>query len=41
VNSSWSLEFGYQFELRGEEYESAGDDRQTRQNMAMQIHWRF
>ena len=40
-NSSWSLEFGYQFELRGEEYESAGDDRQTRQNMAMQIHWRF
>ena len=39
--SGWQLELGYQFELRGQEYETAGDDRQTRQNIAMQVHWRF
>jgi hypothetical protein len=39
--SSWSLEAGYQLELRGEEFETAGDDRQTRQNVAAQIHWNF
>jgi len=39
--SSWSLEVGYQFELRGQEFETAADDRQTRQNLAAQVHWRF
>ena len=39
--ASWSLEAGYQLELRGEEFETAGDDRQTRQNLAAQIHWNF
>ena len=39
--ASWSFEAGYQIELRGQEYETVGDDRQTRQNMALQVHWRF
>ncbi len=37
----WSLESGYVLELRGEETESPGDERQTRQNLAFQVHWRF
>ena len=39
--SSWSLQIGYIFELRGQEFETAADDRQTRQNLAMQVHWVF
>lgn len=41
AKSGWSLELGYQFEFRGQEFETAADDRQTRQNLAMQIHWVF
>jgi hypothetical protein len=37
----WSMESGYVIELRGEESETPSDERQTRQNLAFQVHWAF
>jgi hypothetical protein len=38
---AWNLQTGYVIELRNQDFESPADERQTRQNLAMQVHWAF
>jgi len=39
--TAWSLESGYVFEFRGRRDETPEDERQTRQTLAVQVHWAF
>jgi opacity protein-like surface antigen len=41
AGARWSLETGYVVELRAHDFESPADERQTRQNLALQVHWAF
>jgi hypothetical protein len=41
VGTSWSLESGYLFEFRSQDSSAAGALRQSRQNLAVQLHWAF
>lgn len=39
--SSWSLQAGYVVEFRNQDFVSPADERQSRQNLALQVHWAF
>ncbi len=41
AGASWSLESGYALEFRNQDFSSAADERQSRQNLAIQLHWAF
>jgi hypothetical protein len=41
TGASWSLESGYVIEFRNQDYGDPSDERQSRQNLAAQIHWSF
>ena len=41
ATSAWSLETGYVLEFRNQDFQSAADERQSRQNLALQLHWAF
>jgi len=40
-SASWSVQSGYVVEFRNQDFASAADERQSRQNLALQIHWAF
>lgn len=40
-SSAWSLQSGYVIEFRNQDFASPADERQSRQNLALQIHWAF
>lgn len=39
--SSWSLQTGYVIERRNQDFDGPTDERQTRQNLALHVHWAF
>jgi len=39
--ASWTLETAYRLEFRSQDFESAADERQSRQNAALELHWAF
>ncbi len=41
AGASWSLESGYVIEFRNQDFTNSADERQSRQNLAMQLHWAF
>ena len=41
LGSGWSLESGYMLEFRNQDFSDAADEHQSRQNLAIQIHWAF
>lgn len=41
VGAGWSLQSGYVIELRNQDFEGPTDERQSRQNLALQVHWAF
>lgn len=41
AGASWSLESGYMLEFRNQDYGDPGDEHQSRQNLAAQLHWSF
>src|SRR5262249_29074717 len=41
AGASWSIQTAYRVEFRSQEFESAADQRQSRQNAALEVHWAF
>jgi hypothetical protein len=41
VGVSWGLESGYSIEFRNQDQGESDADHQSRQNLALQLHWRF
>lgn len=41
AGASWSLESGYQLEFRNPDFSDPADVHQSRQNLAIQLHWSF
>lgn len=41
AGARWSLESGYQLEFRNQDFGDPGDERQSRQQLAAQLHWGF
>ncbi len=39
--SGWSFESGYRIEFRNQDFQDPNDEHQSRQNLAMQLHWSF
>lgn len=41
TGTRWSFESGYRMEFRNQDFEDPNDEHQSRQNLAMQLHWSF
>jgi opacity protein-like surface antigen len=41
VGASWTLESGYRLEFRSQDFNDPGDERQSRQNLGIEILWKF
>jgi len=41
AGASWTLESAYRLEFRTQDFSSASDRRQSRQNIALELHWAF
>lgn len=41
AGTSWSFESGYRIEFRNQDFGDPNDEHQSRQNLAMQLHWSF
>lgn len=41
TGTRWSFESGYRIEFRNQDFEDPNDEHQSRQNLAMQLHWSF
>jgi hypothetical protein len=41
VSAPWSAQAGYVIEVRNQDFASPADERQTRQNLALHLHWSF
>ena len=41
VGVSWSLETGYMLEFRNQDFADPADEHQSRQHLAVQLHWRL
>ncbi len=41
AGSSWSLESGYVLEFRSTDFADPSGVHQSRQNLALQVHWAF
>jgi hypothetical protein len=41
AGATWTLESGYRLEFRAQDYGDPGDERQSRQNLGIEIHWKF
>jgi hypothetical protein len=39
--SSWTLESGYRIEFRSQDFTDPADERQSRQNLGIEILWKF
>jgi hypothetical protein len=39
--SSWTLEMGYRTEFRSQDFNSPADERQSRQNLGIEVRWTF
>jgi opacity protein-like surface antigen len=41
AGATWMLESGYRLEFRSQDYGDPGDERQSRQNLGIEILWKF
>ncbi|MEY4069512.1 MAG: hypothetical protein RL721_126 [Candidatus Eisenbacteria bacterium] len=41
ANAAWTMQAGYQLEFRDQDYADPGDERQSRQNLALKLRWEF
>ena len=41
TGTAWSLQAGYLFEFRNQDFPDPAELHQSRQNLALQIHWAF
>ena len=41
ARTSWSLESAYRLEVRSQDFQSPADERQSRHNVAVELHWVF
>jgi hypothetical protein len=41
AGATWKLESAYRLEFRSQDFSSAADQHQSRQNAAFELNWRF
>ena len=41
AGATWALQSAYRLEFRSQDFESVDDERQSRQNLALEVHWSF